>query len=125
MSRAVVEWSRRSEIRKPAGEIRRLVVGRPTSAPFPLRLVLPHRESWPNPEVLSENLAGVSAHHPPDTWTPVIQRPSELSAEVWAIQWERDFTRIPTRCDAAEIWLGAVVSFRLHGGPIFRYPEIM
>lgn len=32
--------------------------------PFPLRLVLPHRESWPTLKVLSESLAGVSAHHP-------------------------------------------------------------
>lgn len=32
--------------------------------PFPLRLVLPHRRSWPTPKVLSESLAGVSAHHP-------------------------------------------------------------
>lgn len=61
-----VEWSRRSEIRRPAGEIRRLVVWSLVDPPRPLSASsrLAASRVLASPQVLSESLAGVSAHHP-------------------------------------------------------------
>lgn len=65
-SRPVVEWLGATEIRRPAGEIRRLVVWSLVDPPRPLSASsrLAASRVLANPQVLSESLAGVSGHHP-------------------------------------------------------------